>query len=160
MDTNLAQTTLRIDRIAEGKEEYMPLLLVGDESAEMIGRYIGSGTLYVGFAGESAVAVCMTVDLSDDAVEVKNLAVSEKFRRRGIGRQMLRYVERMSAGKTLTLGTGESPSNLKFYAACGYRYSHRVPDFFIDNYPAPIIEEGVLLRDMIYLSKRICETGG
>ena len=25
--------------------------------------------------------------------------------------------------------------------------------FFVDNYPYPIIENGVVLRDMIYLSK-------
>ena len=155
MDMNQTETILRIERIAEGKDDYLPLLLVGDESAEMIGRYIDCGNLYVGFVGDSAVAVCVTVDLNDDTVEVKNLAVREDFRRRGIGSQMLRHIEGISAGRTVTLGTGESPSNLRFYSACGYRYSHRVADFFTDNYPAPIIEEGIQLRDMIYLSKRI-----
>lgn len=30
----------------------------------------------------------------------------------------------------------------------------RVPDFFTNNYSNPIIEDGVLLRDMIYLKKK------
>lgn len=146
--------SLRIERKAEGKRDYMPLLLVGDECSEMIGRYIDSGTLYVGFVGDTAVAVCMTVELDEDTVEVKNLAVREDFRRMGIGGRMLGYIEKVNAGSTIMLGTGESPSNLRFYAACGYRYSHRVTDFFTDNYPEPIVEEGIVLKDMIYLSKK------
>lgn len=88
-------------------------------------------------------------------VEVKNLAVEPDFRGRGIGRSMLEYIENMNRGKVIILGTGETPSTLRFYNSCGYFYSHRVPDFFIDNYPEPIVEEGVTLRDMIYLKKDI-----
>ena len=66
---------------------------------------------------------------------------------------MLRHVERLNPDRTIILGTGETPSTFRFYNSCGYVYSHRVPNFFTDNYIAPIIEEGVTLRDMIYLKK-------
>lgn len=54
---------------------------------------------------------------------------------------------------TLLVGTGETPSTLKFYERCGFAYSHRVPGFFTIHYDHPIVEEGVLLCDMVYLRK-------
>ena len=57
--------------------------------------------------------------------------------------------------KTSLSGRETPPSTLRFYKSCGFTYSHRIPDFFTDNYPDPIIEEGVRLRDMIYLKKSV-----
>lgn len=136
-----------------GKERFMPILLIGDESEKMIHRYLEQSNLYVGIIGDSTVAVCATMAVDDSTVEVKNLAVKAECRNRGIGRNMLQHVESLNPGKTIILGTGETPSTLRFYEKCGYSYSHRVADFFTDNYPAPIIEEGVTLCDMIYLKK-------
>ena len=87
-------------------------------------------------------------------MEVKNLAVYPECRRKGYGRSLLEFVEKRYADCAFQLGTGETPSVLRFYERCGYRYSHRVPDFFTDNYDHPIVEEGVLLRDMLYFEKR------
>lgn len=148
-----SEPALAIERVDSDKRAYMHLLLIGDESEPMIGRYLDRGTLYVGRLGEQAVAVCMTTDEGPGLIEVKNLAVLPDYRRRGIGRAMLLHVERMHPGMTLTLGTGETPSTLRFYRSCGYRFSHRVPGFFTDHYPSPIVEEGVTLRDMVYLVK-------
>lgn len=144
---------MRIEEVATDKRRYMPLLLVGDESERMIDRYLDRGTLYVGFVSGRAVAVCVTVAVGADVVEVKNLAVSEGFRCRGIGRAMLEHVEDVNRGRKIMLGTGETPSTLRFYRSCGYLYSHRVPGFFRDNYDEPIVEEGVELCDMLYLIK-------
>lgn len=133
------------------RKQYLPLLLMGDESESMIDRYLDSGTLYVGLLNGKPIAVCIAVNLDSDTVEIKNLAVETEFRRQGYGRQMLEHVESQHSNKTIILGTGETPSTLRFYKSCGYCYSHRIPDFFTDNYPAPIIEEGVKLCDMVYL---------
>lgn len=145
---------LAIRKIAEKeKSRFIDLLLIGDESEEMISRYFDAGTLYVGSAEGKDVAVIMTVEQPDGSVEVKNLAVIPAFRRRGVGRRMLEHIEQINVGKKIILGTGETPSTLRFYESCGYRYSHRIPDFFKDNYPHPIVEEGVVLCDMLYLFK-------
>lgn len=47
----------------------------------------------------------------------------------------------------------ETPSTLRFYAQCGFRPAGRIHDFFTRNYDHPIVEEGVLLRDMILLEQ-------
>ena len=144
-----------ITKVDKDKKQYLPLLLIGDESEIMIDRYLDSGTLYVGIFNGKPIAVCVTVNLDPTTVEVKNLAVDAEYRRHGYGCRMLEYVESQYSNKKIILGTGETPSTLRFYKSCGYFYSHRIPNFFTDNYPIPIIEEGVTLRDMIYLKKTI-----
>ncbi len=136
------------------KKQYLPLLIMGDESESMIDRYLDSGSLYVGLLNGKPIAVCVIVNLDSDTVEIKNLAVETEYRRYGYGRRMLEYVESQHSDKKIILGTGETPSTLRFYKSCGYFYSHRIPNFFTDNYPTPIIKEGITLCDMIYLEKK------
>ena len=143
---------LKIVEIKSDKKRFLQLLLIGDESETMIDRYLHHGNLYAGILNGIPITVCVAID--DTTVEIKNLAVSPYFQRRGFGRRMLEHVEKLNTNKSIILGTGETPSTLRFYEKCGYRYSHRVPDFFTNNYSNPIIEEGVLLRDMIYLKKK------
>ena len=149
-----ADDNFTITRVDNYKKQYLPLLLIGDESETMIDRYLDCGTLYVGILNGKPIAVCVTVNLDADTVEIKNLAVETEYRQHGYGRRMLEYAESQHSDKKIILGTGETPSTIRFYESCGYCYSHRIPDFFTDNYPAPIIEEGVTLRDMIYLKKQ------
>lgn len=146
-----------ISQIETDKREFLPLLLIGDESEKMIYRYIERGVLFAGFVNDAPIAVCVVTDGGNNDVEIKNLAVHPDYRKRGFGRAMIRHVEKLNPGKTITLGTGETPSTLRFYRSLGFVFSHRVPDFFTDNYDTPIIEEGVRLKDMIYLKKRICD---
>lgn len=151
MDTN---DNFTISEAYSNKKQYLPLLIMGDESESMIDRYLDSGSLYVGLLNGKPIAVCVIVNLDSDTVEIKNLAVETEYRKHGYGRRMLEYVESQHSDKKIILGTGETPSTLRFYKSCGYFYSHRVPNFFTDNYPTPIIEEGITLCDMIYLEKK------
>ena len=144
---------MAIRKVDDGKRDFIDLLLIGDESEDMIMKYLDRGNLYVGSMDNKDVAVIVTVEKDNGSVEIKNLAVDAAFRLRGIGRKMLEYVEKLYSGNKIILGTGETPSTLRFYLSCGYRYSHRIPNFFTDNYPNPIVEEGVTLRDMVYLYK-------
>lgn len=144
----------KIVEIKSDKKRFLQLLLIGDESETMIDRYLDHGNLYAGILNGIPITVCVALTIDDTTVEIKNLAVSPSFQRRGFGRRMLEHVEKLNTNKSIILGTGETPSTLRFYEKCGYRYSHRVPNFFTNNYSNPIIEEGVLLRDMIYLKKK------
>jgi hypothetical protein len=53
--------------------------------------------------------------------------------------------------KILLVGTGEDEKTINFYKKCGFKYSHIVEDFFINNYDHKIIENGKELKDMVYL---------
>lgn len=150
-----AACAIRIERIEHDKRRYLPLLLVGDESERMIDRYLDRGTLYVLFRGDLPCGVCVVTDEEEGCSEIKNIAVAAPFRRQGLGRQLLTHAERCCGPRTrqLLVGTGETPSNRRFYEACGFRFTHRIPDFFRDNYDRPIVEEGITLRDMICFAK-------
>ena len=146
----LSLSSLVIRKVEDDKQEFMDLLLIGDGSVDMIVRYLEPGSLHVGSMDNKDIAVIVTVENNDGSVEIKNLAVDAAFRRRGIGRKMLEYVEKLYPDKKIILGTGETPSTLRFYRSCGYRNSHRIPNFFTDNYPNPIVEEDVTLRVYLY----------
>ncbi len=143
----------RIARITSGKKRYLDLLLMGDEAETMIDRYLERGDMYVCFQGTLPVAVCVVTSEGAGLREIKNLAVRPDCRRQGYGRALLEFVERRYAGCKFQLGTGETPSVLRFYERCGYAFSHRIPHFFIDHYDHPIIEEGITLDDMLYFTK-------
>lgn len=55
----------------------------------------------------------------------------------------------------MIVGTGDVPSSVEFYKSCGFEYSHRIENFFTDNYDHQMFEDGVLLKDMVYLKREI-----
>ena len=87
--------------------------------------------------------------------ELKNIATRPAFRRRGYGRCLIEFVlaHYRPLGKALLAGTGEVPSTMNFYGACGFRPSHRAERFFTENYDHPICEDGIRLVDMVYMRR-------
>lgn len=146
---------MEIREITADKRRYLPLLLMGDEQEELIMRYLPRGRLYVLFDPEPC-AVAVVTDEGSGLCELKNLAVAPARRRQGCGRRMIDFVAGLYAAqgwRTLRVGTGETPSTLHFYARCGFRPAGRIRGFFTHNYDHPIVEEGILLRDMILLER-------
>ena len=85
------------------------------------------------------------------------LAVDPAYQRRGLGRSLIEFVADRARGRydALQVGTGDSPLTVPFYEACGFVWHHRVENFFPDNYDHPIVEAGVLLKDMVYLRREL-----
>lgn len=148
---------MRIRRIRVQKRRFLALLLVGDEDERMVERYLDKGTLYVLFKAGKPRAVTVVTDAGEGVLELNNLAVLQALQRRGLGRRLISFLERRYRGTfhTLLAGTGESETTLGFYRRLGFVYSHRVKDFFTLNYPRPIVEGGVLLKDLVYLRKSL-----
>ena len=137
------------------KKDFLSLLLLADEQESMIDRYLEHGEMFAMREGEKTLAVIVVTDEGEGVLEIKNLAVSLDAQKRGYGRAMIDFVAGRYAGRahTLLVGTGDSPLTVPFYEKCGFVRSHVVKDFFTENYDHPIIECGVLLRDMVYLKK-------
>ena len=51
------------------------------------------------------------------------------------------------------VGTGDLTYIIDFYKKCGFKFSHKLKNFFVDNYNHPIYEDNTQLIDMIYLKK-------
>ena len=147
---------MKIVEIRENKKEYLELLLLGDEQESMIDRYLDRGSMYALFE-DGVRAVCVVTDEGGGILELKNLAVRPEYQRKGYGTAMIRFLEERYRGQygILQVGTGDSPLTVPFYEACGFRRSHTVKNFFTEYYDHPIYEAGVLLKDMVYLRKKM-----
>lgn len=143
---------MEIREVRDNKKRHIDLLLMADEQEDMIDRYLPHGEMFALWDEGQVRGVCV-VTVEGDTGELKNLAVAPGFRGRGYGRALVNFAAEHYRGRcrTLTVGTGETPSILSFYRRCGFVASHRVKNFFTDNYRHPIIEEGIRLVDMIYM---------
>lgn len=143
---------MNIIKITENKKQYLDLLLLADEQESMIDRYIDRGTMYSLDEG-GVKAVCVVTDEGDGILEIKNIATAPAYQGRGYGRQLISFiVEHYKDNfKILQVGTGDSPLTIPFYEKCGFRKSHSIKNFFVDNYDHPIFECGKQLTDMVYL---------
>ncbi len=148
---------MRIEKIERDKRKFLPLLLLADEQESMIDAYLERGDLYALYDSDrDPIGVCVVTREGKDIFEIKNLAVAEHVRQRGYGKMLVQYAlgRYKSLGKTMLVGTGETPRILSFYAGCGFVISHRVKNFF-EQYDHPMVEDGIRLTDMIYLQKDI-----
>lgn len=147
---------MNIIQIIENKKRYLDLLLLADEQEAMIDRYLERGELFV-LEDNEVKAVCVVTDEGDGVCELKNIAVAPEAQRQGYGKRLINYLFTHYSGRysRMIVGTGDVPGTVGFYKNCGFEYSHRVENFFTDNYDHPMIEDGVLLKDMIYLKRKI-----
>lgn len=147
---------MRIEKITKNKKQYLDLLLLADESEDMIDRYLESGDMFAIF-DEDVKTVCVITAIDKETCELKNIATYEKFQGRGYGKALIRYISDFYKNdyKTMLVGTGDTPTILSFYENCGFEISHRLKNFFTDNYIHPMFENGIQLIDMVYLKKKL-----
>ncbi len=147
---------MRIERITDNKKRFLDLLLLADEQEDMIDRYLPDGDLFVLYDDE-VKSVCVVLPISDDTCELKNIATYESEQGKGYGRALIKYIADYYKKdfKIMLVGTGETPGILSFYQSCGFVPSHRVENFFTDNYDHLMYEGDIQLVDMIYLKKEL-----
>lgn len=143
-------------QLTENKKQYLDLLLLADEQESMIDRYLERGELYV-LDDNGVKAVCVVTDEGDGTCELKNIAVTPEFQRQGYGKRLINFLVTHYSGEyfQMIVGTGDVPGAVGFYKSCGFEYSHRIENFFTDNYVHQMIEDGVLLKDMVYLKIKL-----
>lgn len=148
---------MRIERILGNKKRYIELLLLADEQENMIDKYLERGDMFALFE-EDLKAICVVTKEGDGTFEIKNIATEPKYQGKGYGKKLIEYVVEFYEDEcdTLLVGTGDSDLTIPFYKRCGFEESHRIKNFFTDNYGQPIYECGKQLIDMVYL-KRICK---
>lgn len=146
---------MKITKIEDkDKISFMELLLLADEDLKMIEKYLYRGEMFALYDGDLK-SICVVTQESDDVCELKNIATYEKWHGNGYGSKLLDHIFSHYKGRyvTMLVGTGDVPWILQFYQKNGFRISHRIKDFFTDNYGQPMYDDGVQLVDMVYLSK-------
>ncbi|GEJ48092.1 N-acetyltransferase [Chryseobacterium sp. ON_d1] len=137
------------------------LLLLADETKEAIDQYIFKSDIYLLHDGIEDIAVMALFKTSDTEIEIKNIAVIESYRSKGIGSILMKKakeIARENHYKTLTVGTSDTGfQQIRFYEKNGFIKTGIRKDFFIENYPFPIYENGLQMRDMILLTHHLPE---
>ncbi|MDL2298922.1 GNAT family N-acetyltransferase [Synergistaceae bacterium OttesenSCG-928-D05] len=143
---------MKIEEILSNKKDHLDLLLVADEQEDMIDRYLDDGRMFALY-DDDIKCIAVVAELNDNECELKNIAIYPHEQGKGYGQAMVAYLFSAFLGKykTMYVGTGDVPKILRFYKKCGFHESHRVKNFFTDNYHVPMIEDGVQLCDMVYL---------
>ena len=147
---------MEIRKVETDKKQYLSLLLLADEQEDMVDRYLERGFMYV-LEDDGVKAECVVTDEGNGVLELKNIAVAPAAQGRGYGKAMVDFLIRTYKGQyaVLQVGTGDSPSTIPFYEACGFYRHHLVKNFFTDHYDRPIYECGVRLVDMVYLQRKL-----
>lgn len=145
---------MRIELVKGNKKDFLDLLLLADEQESMIDKYLERGTMFAIY-DEDLKGVCVVTKEEDRTYEIKNIATYEEVHGKGYGRKLVEYVLEYFKKDcdVIYVGTGDSPLTVHFYERCGFVESHRIENFFIDNYDKPIYECGKQLVDMVYLKK-------
>ena len=99
---------MEIKRIAAGKKDYLPLLLLADESEAMIDNYLARGDLFVLDDG-GVKAACVVTREAEGVYELKNIAVLPAHQRKGYGARLMRFLlTQYPDCRRMLVGTGDS----------------------------------------------------
>ena len=147
---------MKVELISDNKKAFLDLLLLADEQESMIDKYLDRGALFALYDGDLK-SICVVTNEGAAAFEVQNLATYEQFQRRGDGRYLLNYVcdYYKGYGSVMLVGTGDVPSALSFYENSGFVFSHRIENYILEHYDKPIFEDGVQLKDKVYLKREL-----
>lgn len=142
---------MNIRKVPDNKKAFIDLLLLADEQENMIDRYLERGEMFV-LDDDGVKAECVVTKVADVVYEIKNIAVMPDYQRKGYGKRLIEFLfSYYTDCNRMLVGTGDVPSVLRFYKECGFEESHRIENFFTDNYDHPMFEDGTQLVDMVYL---------
>ncbi|SIT21197.1 Acetyltransferase (GNAT) domain-containing protein [Chryseobacterium ureilyticum] len=131
------------------------LLLLADETRDAIDQYIFKCDIYLLYDGTESIAVMALYKNGDSELEIKNIAVIESYRSKGIGSILIKKAKEIALDshyKILSVGTSDTGfQQIRFYEKNSFKKTGIRKDFFIENYPSPIYENGLQMRDMIIL---------
>ncbi|MFJ7725322.1 GNAT family N-acetyltransferase [Neobacillus sp. NPDC097160] len=142
----------------EKRNAFLDYLLLADESEEIVIEYINDGEMFAILYKGQTVGVVLFTFHPNGIVELKNIAIIEEFRGKGIGKLVVKEsinLYKIKGLHQMIVGTANSSiANLAFYQKLGFRMAEIKKDFF-KNYPTPIYENGIRALDMVMFEKEI-----
>ncbi|GCE03270.1 GNAT family N-acetyltransferase [Dictyobacter aurantiacus] len=135
--------------------ELLPLLHDADEDDDRIRSLVTDGhhTSYVWWQ-EGKMVGAVVMRWGEECGEVEYIAVAEQLRGHGHGKAMLAQMiteARRRGVRSVIVGTDNTAlGTIGFYQKAGFRMDHVRPDYFSYIQP-PVVNEGILLRDMLVL---------
>ena len=133
------------------------LLLDADPSMEVIRTYLGLSEIFIALLKNKIIGTFVLYPVNDDKLEIKNIAVDERFQGKGIGKLLLKkateIAEEKGAKKIDIATSNASFGPLYLYQKAGFDIDLIKKNFIIENYPEPLFDNGIQCRHMIVLTK-------
>jgi len=143
------------------REPFLPLLLEADESEPVVRSYLDHGELLEFREGDRPVGVCLLLPSGGD-LEIKNIALVESARGRGLGRRAIAAIAELASrrgARRLVVGTADaSLGTIAFYRHVGFHDDGLRRGFF-DTYPEPVVEGGLVAHDMVMFAMDLGPVG-
>ncbi|HEX6777472.1 MAG TPA: GNAT family N-acetyltransferase [Ktedonobacterales bacterium] len=142
---------------AEETEQLVSVLQDADEGLERIRATLADTghTSYAALDGEALIGAA-TMRWEAEESEIIYIAVAPERRGQGVGKAIIALLleearARRRGTRSVLVGTADaSLENIAFYLKCGFRMDHVRRDYF-DYIQPPIVENGILMRDMLVL---------
>ena len=135
------------------------LLLDADPSQSMVDAYLLTSRVYVVLSAAKVIGVYVLNEIDAQTVEMKNIAVSEEFQRKGLGTQMIADAEKraiIGGYNYMQIGTSNASIwQMYLYQKLGFDIIGLKMNFFTDNYSEPLFENGIRVKHMIMLNKQL-----
>lgn len=141
---------MEIKIVESNKKDFLDLLLLAVEQQSMIDNYLDRGKIFALY-DDHLKSICVVTDEGNGSYELQSLATCEQDQEKGYGKNLVKHI--LSSYKdrgTMLVGTGDIPWIVTFYKRCGFVFSHRLENYFIDHYDKPMFEAGIRLKDKVY----------
>lgn len=140
---------------AAGEKLPASLLLLADPDWSQVEKYVDKSSWTVAEENGNLIGVCGLMPLDQASAEIMNLAVDPDWQGKGLGKRLIASALEQAQGQgyqKVIVRTGNSSLNqLGLYQKCGFRMIRIERDYFVNNYPEPIFENGIPCRDQIVL---------
>ena len=144
--------------IVPKRQQYMDLLLLADESEEIVQTYIERGDLFAISLQNQTIGVALFIEEAPHVIELKNIALLPQFTGHGYGKAVIEHActlyKRRNIHKLIVGTANSSIDNIAFYQKAGFRMTHVKSNFFL-QYPAPIFENGIQALDMLMFERTL-----
>lgn len=142
----------------EVRRDYLPLLLIADESDHAVNSYIDEGEMFSILYNDQLAGVILFTPVNEGILEIKNFAILPEFRGKGLGKAAINVVlslYKKRKVKKILVGTANSSiDNIAFYQKAGFRMYEIKRDFF-SEYTEPIYENGIRALDMVMFEREL-----
>jgi ribosomal protein S18 acetylase RimI-like enzyme len=152
--------SVRVEPYSGERELLRGLFELAEDSRAELDSYLHAGQVLVAVVDAEIVGHLQLVDTGRPGrAEIKNMAVREHLRGRGIGRRLIRAAAgRVAAegGTELLVATAAADvGDLRFYQRQGFRMRSIERDAFTPatGYPPGLTIDGVPLRDRVWLDR-------
>jgi GNAT superfamily N-acetyltransferase len=146
------ESMVRISRHEGSRDDLRQLVEMAEDSTTQLNSYIDDGELFVSQTAQGGVVGHLQLISRDSAGEIKNLAVTPKFRRRGVDSALVHHAidisRRCGWNELIVLTATADTGNLRFYQQLGFRFIAVEPDAFTptSGYQTDLMIDDIPLR--------------